>query len=386
MEQLVMRVFAAAAVAAVVALPVNAQQADQVATPAQPAAPASAQAEAKVLAEGDPAPSLNGIAWLKGEPVKKFEAGRIYIVEIWATWCGPCKKSIPHLTELQAKHKDKLTVIGISCWERAEEATTRVSVARSFVESQGAAMEYTCAADGGGVIVRDWMQPAGRRSIPTAFIVDGKGNIAWIGNPLSGMDAVLDRVLAGNFDAKVEAEKARAAAAVKKVKDEKFARANLLANSGEYGEALKLLDEMLAAETDAAARVPVIRQKFRMMLAVDEPAAYVYARSLLDGELKGNDYALYLLAESITKMMDLEKPDRQLVIDLLTRSTELALPTNATVREALAAAKFQAGDVPGAIAAAEQAMEAMKDPASKANAASIARVQKVLEEYRAAQK
>jgi hypothetical protein len=247
-------------------------------------------------------------------------------------------------------------------------------------------MEYTVAADGDGVIVKNWMQPAGRRSIPTAFIVDGQGNIAWIGNPLTGMDAVLEKVMAGGFDAKAEAAKAKIAAAAKKVKDEMFARANLLANSGDHAGSLKLLEQLLESETDAAARVPIIRQKLRVLLKSDEAGAYAYAKAAAEGELKDNDYGLHMLATSIMAAEGLKQPDDALVVAIAARAAELAAPNNSAVHETLGQARFRAGDVAGAIAAAEKALEVMKLPEARANAAAVARVQKQVEEYRAGAK
>ncbi len=55
----------------------------------------------------DPAPSLE-LRFVKGKPVT-LEEGRgekVYVVEFWATWCVPCKVSIPHLTKLQERFKD----------------------------------------------------------------------------------------------------------------------------------------------------------------------------------------------------------------------------------------------------------------------------------------
>src|SRR5437867_1703080 len=73
------------------------------------------------LKVGDPAPKLQTGKWVQGDAVKDFEKGKAYIVEFWATWCGPCRTSIPHLNEIYTKFRDKgLVVIGQDCWERDE--------------------------------------------------------------------------------------------------------------------------------------------------------------------------------------------------------------------------------------------------------------------------
>ena len=43
-------------------------------------------ADEPALRVGDPAPSLQVAEWIKGQPVSAFEAGKVYLVEFWATW------------------------------------------------------------------------------------------------------------------------------------------------------------------------------------------------------------------------------------------------------------------------------------------------------------
>ena len=153
------------------------------------------------LKVGDPAPKLQTGKWIQGEPVKSFEKGKAYLVEFWATWCPPCRTSIPHLNEVHNKFKDKgLVVIGQDCWERDE---SRVA---PFVKQMGDKMTYRVALDDKaaskkGKMAETWMEAAGRDGIPSAFLVDTKGVIAWIGHPMSLKDDVIEQVLAGTYNA-----------------------------------------------------------------------------------------------------------------------------------------------------------------------------------------
>lgn len=156
---------------------------------------ASLLAGAAAAAElGDKAAPLKIKEWIKGEPVDvtKADADKVFLVEFWATWCPPCRASIPHLTELQSKYKDKgLVIIGVS----DEDAAT----VKPFVEKMGAKMEYTIAVDDDHGTSKGYMRAYGQDGIPHSFVVK-QGRVVWHQNPLEeGLDAVIEKALAGEF-------------------------------------------------------------------------------------------------------------------------------------------------------------------------------------------
>ena len=155
------------------------------------------------LTIGDPAPALNVEHWVHGgEAVSSFEPGSVYVVEFWATWCGPCRAAMPHLTELQETHGESVRVLGVS----NEELETVTDFLHADVrEDAGTAASYrdiigyTLATDPDGSTHRDYMEAAAQRGIPTAFVVDGEGRVAWIGHPMS-IDGPLEEIVEGKWD------------------------------------------------------------------------------------------------------------------------------------------------------------------------------------------
>ncbi len=90
---------------------------------------------------GDPAPPLAVSTWLHGAEVKGFEPDRVYVVEFWATWCGPCRQIMPHMGDLQDEYREKgVTFIGF-----ASEANDKEAKVKAFVAKQGAKLGYTFA-------------------------------------------------------------------------------------------------------------------------------------------------------------------------------------------------------------------------------------------------
>ncbi|MCB1196204.1 redoxin domain-containing protein [bacterium] len=134
---------------------------------------------------GEPAPKLHIAEWVKGSPVM-LNPEKIFVVEFWATWCPPCRQTIPHLTALQKKYQNEVIFIGITQEEPA--------VVRPFVESLGGTMDYTVAIDDHGITGREYMIPFKVNGIPHAFVIkDSK--IIWHGHPMDGMAEVIEKAL-----------------------------------------------------------------------------------------------------------------------------------------------------------------------------------------------
>ncbi|WP_193212614.1 TlpA family protein disulfide reductase [Luteolibacter marinus] len=109
--------------------------------------------------------------WIQGEAPAEWEPGKVYLLECWATWCGPCVAAIPHVDELYDRYRQKgLRVCGINVWEDGRDMVA------AFVKKKGDGMSYPVAYTGkGGAFETEWLKPAGVTGIPSAFVVkDGR--------------------------------------------------------------------------------------------------------------------------------------------------------------------------------------------------------------------
>jgi thiol-disulfide isomerase/thioredoxin len=205
----------------------------------------AAQAATGALKVGDPAPKLQVGRWVQGEAVKEFEGDKVYVVEFWATWCGPCIASIPHLNEFHQRFKDKgLVVIGQNVFEQD------VTAVPGFVKKMGSKMSYRVAlddttGDSKGFMAKNWLAAAGQNGIPCAFIVSKKGKIAFIGHPMSMKDATLEALLAEPSTAPVGAGTKPAVAAAPSAKSTELAkRAEAEIRAGKLDEAEATIAEV----------------------------------------------------------------------------------------------------------------------------------------------
>jgi thiol-disulfide isomerase/thioredoxin/outer membrane protein assembly factor BamD (BamD/ComL family) len=130
---------------------------------------------------GKPAPEIQAAYWLNTEALSlKGLRGKIVVVEFWATWCPPCRASIPHLIEMNHKVAGK-GVVFISLTDED----------RKTVEPFAREMKMDYAVGGGSQTSGVY----GVTGIPHAFIVDPSGTVAWEGHPMAGLDRALESQL-----------------------------------------------------------------------------------------------------------------------------------------------------------------------------------------------
>ena len=317
---------------------------------------------AQELTLGSAAPKLELKEFVKGEPVKGFAKEKVYVVEFWATWCGPCRTTIP---KLQKKYKDELTVIGVAILEEDQSAVA------TFVEEMGDKMDYRVALDSvpkdgspeEGAMVKNWMEASGQAGIPAAFIVNGEGLIAWIGHP-GQMDDPLEKVMTGKWDIAAEALKLKELLAQKKKLEATFKKLQTLFGKFEDGgDAADLLTELdLAAKNlpDRADQFSMIKFQILASPKGNADQALSLGEKLVASELGENPEALNNLAWMLVAPDREKKADAKLLkfaLKAALKADNLSERKDPSIADTLAKAYFDNGQVEKAIETQERVVE-----------------------------
>ena len=132
---------------------------------------------------GKQAPSFQVAKWLTEEPSR---AGKVVLIDFWATWCPPCREAIPELAKLQKEFADDLVVIGVS----DEDPET----VKAFMEHTR--MGYAQAVDPQERMKRF----VGVEGIPHVLLVDSSGIVRWQGYPFDPGDPLTADVIRSVID------------------------------------------------------------------------------------------------------------------------------------------------------------------------------------------
>jgi len=253
---------------------------------------------------GDPAPGIRIAEFAKGTPLSALERGKVYVLEFWATWCGPCQANVPHLSELQDKYPQAVFV-GVTATEPDSGAVS------AFVAEMGDQIRYRIGIEEpltgrsgkeGGWMTKHWLEASYQRGIPAALIVNQVGQIAWIGHPID-LEQPLAAVIDGNWDLGGEAEANRQKLNKHHVRQafrlqQEIKKARAANNSANIAV---LIDKAIAVD-------PILEKEFGaqklnelMKDQTSKPAALEYAGHLIEGVCREDAQALLLLSVVLFK-------------------------------------------------------------------------------------
>jgi len=141
---------------------------------------AFAVADASALSEGAPAPPLEA-KLLDGRTLASADyAGKVLLVNFWASWCAPCRAEMPALEAYYQKHRaEGLEIVAVSMDEPKDEPKVR-EVMRAYTFPAGLIRDAKVKGYG-----RIWR-------LPLTFVIDRRGVLrkdGWYGNP--GLDVPL---------------------------------------------------------------------------------------------------------------------------------------------------------------------------------------------------
>ncbi|MFD2556654.1 TlpA family protein disulfide reductase [Sphingobacterium tabacisoli] len=307
------------------------------------------------LGVGDIAPEIRFSKWLKGPQFNTFDPQQIYVMEFWATWCGPCKQAMPHLTELQKQYEGKATFVGVNVWEKiskGESYETVVPNVEKFVRGNDTNMGYTVFVDNGEQHMgNNWLKAAGQNGIPASFIIKDN-RIVWLGHP-NGLDAILPKVLDGSFDEKAfKAEADKNAQKEREYMEARMALFNpiqeaLLAK--DHKKAFALMDKLTSEKPEYKKMMDIT--KFKTLLTeIDERQAVDFAKEALVAD---PSISSLLLAE-IYKVDGLSNETYIWLADNFPDKDKI---TNPLVADAIATCYAKGGNFEKAIISQKKALE-----------------------------
>jgi thiol-disulfide isomerase/thioredoxin len=307
--------------------------------------------EIGTLSVGDAAPTLQLTNWVKGSQVDAFEDDRIYVVEFWATWCGPCKTSMPHISQLQAEFEEDVTFIGISD-ETPETVEKFFATEQSEGKTWDEVANYTFAIDGDKATSTAYMTAAGQSGIPTAFIVGRDGYIEWVGHPMT-IDDPIKQIVGNTWDRTAFAEEFKMAQARDQAMQMAALQLRPLLADEKWDEAIAVIDDVLSQFPDDPNFGTL---KANLLARAGRGSESVTTLSNVAKANWENASMLNGIAWTMVTEIPNEARDLDLTLEIANRASELTDDNNPSILDTVAKVYYEQGHLDEAITWQEKAV------------------------------
>lgn len=307
--------------------------------------------QVNILGPGDPAPSLDGIRQVTGEALTKFEPGTIYVLDMWATWCSPCIKAMPHMSQVAENYKEKnVKVFGVAIWEteRPSRDGTLYDRVKRFAEGN-TDIKYPISYAGEDInFSMRWMNATDRKTIPSVFIINKEGKLAWIGHPNMGMDEALDRIVAGTYDP-VEEQRLAKDREDKRQRGMRMAvRMQQRVQNKDWESAQEIMSNIVDVDPEMFAPTAVARMRVLVVEMKDAERANEWANSCAE-RYANNAFVLREVAHLINTAPDGYAMDTALSLKLAQAAAKVAPKTDSRTFIVLAESLEASNDKAGAL-------------------------------------
>lgn len=325
------------------------------------AEPAEVIDDPSELGIGDPAPIIAISKWIKGEPVAAYAPDKVFVVEFWATWCGPCLKSMPHIASLQSEYGDKVAFIGVTAEDDATVTEFMGNLAGQGDKTWSDVLTYRIALDDERKTNERFMDAAGQGGIPCAFIVGKSGNVEWIGHPAE-IDEPLKQIVDGSWDSALAKKSAAESKALEETLRKVGPKIDESMAAGDVAGAIAMVDDLLKQFPGNSMLL-----KTRFKIAMQGPLFQEANKSAsMISDVAGDDVRLlddvaWMLATAT------EEPglDLELALTAIKKAAELTKEQDVSVLETIARVHFRRGSNADAIAFQKKAIEVAQDPDHK---------------------
>jgi thiol-disulfide isomerase/thioredoxin len=317
------------------------------------------------LAVGDMAPALDIAHYVSGvatdeeadsgaDPVTSFEAGHVYVLTFWGTWCEPSVLNLPRLGALQRKYAArKVTILAVS----DEPLPTVVRFLLASSGEAGARRDHPfgllLTTDPDKSTHRAYYEAARLDGMPATFVIGKQGRVEWIGHPMA-VAPVLDAIVTGRFDRARFERSAQEA-------EERAARRSVLQGMLDAAEEAKdwsryvgLLDGALSQDPEAKG-LALLRFQHYLFRGEDLKHAYVLGHSLVQ-RARDDAQLLNEIAWTVLEDAPPERRDATFALKAAMRANALTASTDPAILDTLARAHFERGAVRMAVTWQERAV------------------------------